>query len=79
MLFGNPDPGKYRLTFKILDRSYKLEEQYKIYDTESFIADVGGYMGLLLGCSLLSLYKEVEGFLKKLFCKSQGGKKIVRI
>ena len=52
------------------------EIAYSLYDTESFIADVGGYMGLLLGCSLLSLYKEVEGFLKKLFCKPQGGKKI---
>ena len=59
---------KYKLTFKILDRSYKEEEQYMIYDLGNFIADVGGYMGLLLGCSLMSLYSEVEAFLTRLFC-----------
>ena len=68
--FGATD-DKYKLTFKILDRSYKEEEQYLIYDTGSFIADVGGYMGLLLGCSLMSLYSEMEVFLKKLFCRPQ--------
>ena len=42
------------------DTSYVQEEQYIIYDFNSFIADVGGYMGLLLGSSILSLYDEVE-------------------
>ena len=70
--FGATD-DKYKLTFKILDRSFKEEEQYLIYDTGSFIADVGGYMGLLLGCSLMSLYSEMEAFLKKLFCRPQSG------
>ena len=42
------------------DTSYVQEEQYIIYDLNSFIADVGGYMGLLLGSSILSLYDETE-------------------
>ena len=29
-----------------------------MYDTESFIADFGGYLGLLLGASLLSVIEE---------------------
>ena len=39
---------------------YEDKEQYIIYDYNSMIADVGGYMGLLLGYSLLSVYEKVE-------------------
>ena len=31
-------------------------EEYFLYDFDSFIPDVGGYLGLLLGYSLLSMY-----------------------
>ena len=34
--------------------------QYVIYDSSSFFADVGGYLGLLLGHSLFSVYTMVE-------------------
>ena len=57
------------LTFYIQDSSYTEEEQYRIYDFNSFIADVGGYMGLLLGSSFLSLYDEVESSLRTLHRK----------
>ena len=36
---------------------YEDREQYVVYDTDSFIADVGGFLGLLLGHSMLSLYQ----------------------
>ena len=52
--------------FIMLDSSYKEEEQYIIYDKDSFIADVGGYMGLLLGSSLLSLYMAMEVCIRKI-------------
>ena len=55
----------YLLDLAINDRIYEEKKQYIIYDFDSFIADVGGYMGLLLGCSIWSLYKEVEVYLKK--------------
>ena len=58
----------------MLDSSYNEEEQYIIYDVNSFIADVGGYMGLLLGSSFLSLYMAMETILKKLFCGPLGAK-----
>ena len=62
------------LEFIMLDSSYKEEEQYIIYDIGSFIADVGGYMGLLLGSSLLSLYMAMEAYMKKLLCRPFRGK-----
>ena len=61
---------KVQLEFIMLSSSYKEEEQYVIYGVDSFIADVGGYMGLLLGSSLLSLYMAVEGCLRKVFRRS---------
>ena len=45
---------------------YDEKEQYVIYDMSSFIADVGGYMGLLLGFSLQGLAEMTERGLKKL-------------
>lgn len=61
---------EYHVGFKIMDRSHEELEQYIIYDTDSFFADVGGYMGLLLGTSFISIYKGLEDLLKKLLYKS---------
>ena len=54
------------MTFRIKDKIVNVRKQYVIYDSNSFIADVGGFMGLLLGFSLLSIYDEIEGLIKKL-------------
>ena len=41
----------------------EVKEDYVIYDANSLIADVGGYLGLLLGYSALSIYQAVvQGF-----------------
>ena len=56
------------LTFTYPSRWYKTLEQYNIYEGNSMIADVGGFMGLLLGSSLLSIYQAAEGQLKSMFC-----------
>ena len=58
--------NKLRVHVSMSDTSYVLEQEYIIYDVNSFIADVGGYMGLLLGCSILSLFDEFEGQVRKL-------------
>ena len=47
---------KLELTLSFMQGEYDLIEEYYIYDYTSFIADVGGYLGLLLGYSLLSMY-----------------------
>ena len=67
---------EFKIRFKIMDRTYKEEEQYVIYDTDSFFADVGGFMGLLLGSSLLSLYNVIEALLKKVLCRPTKGRQV---
>ena len=64
----NRKNGDLHLSFRIMDGSYEEREQYIIYDLDSFIADVGGFMGLLLGCSVLSLYSELEALLGRRRC-----------
>ena len=53
------------LYINMRESSYIEEEEYYIYDFDTFIADVGGYMGLLLGSSIISLMDEVESLLIK--------------
>ena len=38
------------------DGQYNLHEEYYVYDEESLTADIGGFLGLLLGHSILSVY-----------------------
>ena len=45
-----------KLRFVYPRGEYDLVEEYYIYNWGSFIADVGGYLGLLLGSSALSMY-----------------------
>ena len=66
---------EFVLKLRINDRSYEERKQYIIYETDSFIADVGGYMGLLLGCSIWSLYNEIKVFVKKFIIKPMFGYK----
>ena len=54
---------KVIVTLQINDKFFIEEEQYYVYDFNSFFADVGGYMGLLLGSSLLSIYDEIGQWL----------------
>ena len=54
-----------------MDGGYDKKEEFYIYDFQSLVADCGGYMGLLLGCSFLSLYKMVEDWVKPLFRREE--------
>ena len=67
----SPHLIEYVLHLRITDRSYEERKQYIIYDNNSFIADVGGYMGLLLGYSILSLYNEMEALIKRVIQRTQ--------
>ena len=62
-LVNTPDSKTFKarsrfmtLVFLFEDGSYNLREEYIVYDTSNFMADVGGYLGLLLGQSILSIY-----------------------
>ena len=37
----------------------EIIEEYFLYDMDSFVSDVGGFLGLLLGASILSLVEEL--------------------
>ena len=54
-----------RLAFHFEDGSYSVREEYIVYDMSNFIADVGGYLGLLMGHSILSIYYLSTGWLAK--------------
>ena len=56
-------PHNIKLDFEIMEGSYQEMEQYILYDFDSFIADAGGFMGLLLGFSFLSIYNEIMDIL----------------
>ena len=58
------------VSLQVDDKAFIEEEQYYIYDYDSFWADVGGYMGLLLGTSVLSMYDVVGSWLNAARLKS---------
>ena len=64
-------PWEVDLIFTYPSRWYKTLEQYRIYDWNDMIADVGGFMGLLLGSSLLSIYQAAEGQLRSMFLRTE--------
>ena len=44
------------LKFLYHDGSFDVREEYLVYDISSLMADVGGYLGLLVGQSILGIY-----------------------
>lgn len=54
-----------RISFVVPDRKlYKIEEVL-LYDDDNLIADVGGYLGLLLGANILTFYDVIVQLAKK--------------
>jgi hypothetical protein len=49
-------PNQFKMKIILTSGRYIEKKQYLIYDNSSLIADIGGYLGLLLGYSILSLY-----------------------
>ena len=46
--------------------TFDSRSQYYDYDFNSFIADVGGFLGLLLGHSIYSFYQAAADWMKKM-------------
>ncbi len=42
-----------------------VRREYMLYGFDSFVADVGGYLGLLLGHSLLSIFYKTADWYEK--------------
>ena len=51
--YGYADTG-VKLFFG--SNTYEVKEQYLLYGGSNLVADFGGFLGLLLSCSLLSFY-----------------------
>ena len=67
--YGDIEEGKkqaLKLYLYFKNGQYDERKQYIIYDYNSFIADVGGYMGLLLGMSMQGMFEIVEDWLVRL-------------
>ena len=61
----------------VQDSNLYSSKEYFIYDINSFIADFGGYLGLLLGASVITLYEWIVGTVQTLVLKvTKGHKKI---
>ncbi len=50
------------LRFTFLSGKYEVKEEYYVYNEDSLIADVGGYLGLLLGHSVYSIVCGMHAF-----------------
>ena len=61
---GSTDPI-IEWNFQYRDGKYNRNEEYLVYDFNNFIADIGGYLGLLLGHSILSVYSMSADWITK--------------
>jgi len=46
-----------------------VTESYLLYELENFIADIGGFLGLLLGASILSIIQSSIMLMKRSISK----------
>ena len=45
-------------------KNNSISLQYVVYDADALVADIGGYLGLLLGHSIYSVLVTITGWLK---------------
>ena len=55
-----------RIRVTIQNGMFEEREQYLIYDTDSFVADIGGFLGLLLGWSMYGVYQDCAGIVGRM-------------
>lgn len=57
----------YSVTFVINQKEVKIIKEVYLYDFYNFIADFGGYLGLLLGGSILTVFDGITNISKYLW------------
>ena len=60
---GEKKSDTLAIFLRILSSKHEVREHYRIYDGNSYIADFGGFLGLLLGHSLFGMYCLVENWI----------------
>ena len=63
-------PGFTQLSLFTVQERFEIKEEIVLYNFNNFIGEVGGHLGLLLGCSILSLYDSVYDYFGKRIGKS---------
>ncbi len=53
-----------RLGLLVPTAQHFVRREYLLYDANSLIADIGGYLGLLLGYSILSVFHQLASTCK---------------
>ena len=53
----------------------EVQEEFLIYEISDLVADLGGYLGLLLGASLYTIYELSEMLVEKFASQGRNGKK----
>jgi hypothetical protein len=66
-IYGSANSTSTYIVLTMTQRETLTETQKFTYDTNNFVADFGGFLGLLLGLSFLDMYNMAVGFgLKRL-------------
>ena len=58
------DKTDSNINFLMPEQAITLQDEKVTYDMSSFVADFGGYLGLLLGLSIIDLYQLIISILK---------------
>ena len=66
----------WTLTLFFAKDRFHLRQQYYTYDFQQFLADFGGYLGLLLGTSIMGFYDTLMELLQKLIGNSKKKSKV---
>ena len=68
-----PALQEVELVVNLWNGERKINEEVLVFDMGAFIGDIGGYVGLLLGYSLLSLFDSVHGYAMDIYklCRKQ--------
>ena len=65
------DPDSWTVELFFGKDRFHLRQQYYTYDFPNLLADFGGYLGLLLGSSIMGFYDTLVDLVRKLFGKSK--------
>ena len=74
LVYNGHDPtisDQWKLTFNFAKDRFPVKEQFYIYGINNLIADFGGYLGLLLGYSLLGFYDNLVDLSEYFFRKCE--------
>ena len=59
--------GFVRIAFYFSKGTFQVKEEIVMYGLGDLVADVGGYLGLLLGASIFAIYEKIEKYFSSRF------------